>query len=301
MKKNSICIIALFCLFCSFGCVNEDVSRGSADVTAPRRLHPQQRTWNGGPLYERPTAEEVQRFRRRMNEAPMYDIVERHEPLVRSDIWGLVRGGQQLLRSQMLASVWHWNEVVDVTSQFGRSIPLLQARSSNEFPSAFAWIQRTQTLAANPFLPTGNADATVAAEILLHEATHAVFQRVFVSTCQFTHQEFMAMLNRCRDIDYEELFAQETLAYLNEAHWVERYFSFEASPCEFLPQAKLAWQGNPQPFARIMVNYARGEMNNDANRLCGPPIILRGPRAGEYCLPAVVPNDRTVLLVANAR
>ena len=277
----------------AFGCVSDQSSpstRSQSEITQPRRIHPRQRQWAHGPLYERPTTAEIDSYKNLVRTATARE--QWYPPLVDATTLNTLRSGQTVIRMERAPTgTWHPEEVRVAAQEFGNRFPFLMGQIGS-----LGWSEHLQALVVNPAFVARELDPEVASITTFHEATHLVFERYILTHCSFTSQEWMALIDTCADVAYERAFAQEVVAYINEERWAHRID--ENAYAHMYVRTRDARRHQPTHFAEQIEEHTRGLR---PGRHCGPPVIVRGPREGQYCLPALVAGDDLVLMVVNAR
>jgi hypothetical protein len=258
----------------------------------------------------KPTADDVERhaaWRAKWTGAPSTRPVLADEALLAK-----LRAAQRLVIDQPhLEDAWRWSDVRRAVEQFGNTIPIKAAgpREPLAGVAGFAYEFLNGELVVFPdTLRAGSIEHV--AEVLVHEATHVVFARRVLETTKLTPKELTGLCTMCADVDTEVRFATEALAYRNEAVWIDERApeSIDASPIAALLRAALdALDGGPgaravfAAYLRQVDEMSAGPQRAEAAKhhaigVCGPPVVARGPRHGEYFFPSDVARDFLVPL-----
>ncbi len=290
-KRFAILVVAILSIL---GCIKEPPRQRAQAVDAGsiRPRHAEQLRWAHQALYARPTEAELSRYEQLVwLQSP---IDEPAVPLSDQGTIALIVRGQSLIRTQApLAGSWRGDEVCRMAGgSFGTRYPLFMM---TQIP-ALAWSPTHEALVANPILATNGTSDEEVGTILFHEGTHAVLNELLLSHCAFTRHEWQSILQQCFDVRYEDHFAQEALAFLNQRYWAQRV-DLAAHESEYHTRV-LVQQHRPHLFARE-IDRIVGGLPSGAQ--CGPPVIVHGPRRGQYCLPAVIADYPPLMLVVNAR
>jgi hypothetical protein len=140
-----------------------------------------------------------------------------------------------------------------------------------------------------------------AAQVIVHEATHALFAQLVTERTGWSGSNLNALCDFCSDFDLGFDVATEALAHVNEVAWWmarNRVPVSELSPskrqlldaaAQFRRQTSAA-----PPFAHLLHAYA-SEVNSMPGKrvgsFAGPRLILQGRYQGEYFYPSDVdPN-----------
>lgn len=284
-------------------------ARSDASVHAPsvvRLRHSLQAIWNGAPLYQTPTAEEVHRYETIAQTIRPVNEEANTVPLREPRVTALLAGGQRLIHDAApMSELWSDTAVRRMAgSRFGSQFPFQETAGLNQMGGVIAWDPLRQEVVIFTGASAEGATPDLAASYLIHEATHGVFWEAYLALCNWRPEEYVAILLTCSDVRLEEAFVSESIAFLNEAYWLDTRPGDEGlllySGEEPLRMALLARRHQPVEFARAMELYALQETGT-IGQPCGPPVVFRGPRRGQYCLPIEAVDDPIMRMVARAR
>lgn len=179
------------------------------------------------PVMQNPSVDHVRRERA--------DLIERANrmrivpsdalPMTNTVIWERIRRAQEIIATAHVPTgFWEWDAVKQTVLAIGTRYPIVQAPSSTDTrrQQSMAYVSFLQTFKLWPetVLQLSVEDLT---EILLHEATHAVYAQQFAGVSGFSARQEQYLLANCSDVRVVMGMLSEGLAWRNEALWrVER-------------------------------------------------------------------------------
>lgn len=227
---------------------------------------------------------------------------------------------EHVLAFGAISDAWAWDEVRQAVSELGGTIPWVgPSPDDSTYAGATGAELAYDVLEVEVVVfPAHVRERTRAylASVLVHEAVHVVFARRLGKLLGLEPAELNALLALCGDTDLAVRFASESLAYLDEAAWVAERDGealLDAHPAAWFLRPALAHArggaGAAAPYATVLRDFAlEGSRAQGALRLrrpqarCGPPVVTRGPRRGEWLMPVeVAPEVLEALFAALER
>lgn len=204
-----------------------------------------------------------------------------------------IREAQALIEAQReLPGAWRWEDVRAAVRRVGTSMPVLED-TQRIADLSMSYELRTDAIRVQGSWIEDHTSEEVARN-LVHEITHAVYRDEVMRITSYTADEWAALSVYCLDIYRAQSIATEGLAHLNEARWAHVRGTPIDHPIkrEILDSAEEARSGTPRGYNRLAGNllvYANFSLQSFNARpdipVCGPPIIVRGERRGEFFLP----------------
>jgi hypothetical protein len=119
--------------------------------------------------------------------------------------------------------MWQWERVRSVVAEMGDALPVRIATLGEALEDNFIanYSPRSRTVTVSPIFAHYSAEH--AASVLVHEATHAVFESLYDERlADATEEGREAFHERCGNYFLAEYMASEAVARLNEARWLYR-------------------------------------------------------------------------------
>lgn len=208
---------------------------------------------------------------------------------------GTIAEAQRLILGETPpAAMWQWGEVRQAVADFGRRIPI---RDGGEDPSGLKVSEYDSIHNVLLVFPAQlrRRDAEFAASMLVHEATHVVVYARMREMSSFTLKDLFDLHISCTDFGVLAVSATEYLAFRNQARWsFDRpagRAALDVHPSQGVLRLALAAESGRDPeysaYAGFIRSYA---MRNGAfaqvHNLCGPVVMIRGPRRGQFFFPS---------------
>jgi hypothetical protein len=232
-----------------------------------------------------------------INRVASYPNIDRH-PILRDVLLNkrLRNAASAILAMEEPPCAWRWDDVRSTVERFGKSIPIVRPRWDDQVQFArvpMAFIPSPPTLIVNPDLVGDMSDGEITS-ILVHEATHGVFDALAAQTASLSREQLRAATILCGTFNAQMTHIHEGLATWNQLRSYARIEIDEAMREHVGAYAIQAMadfdQGRPKAFARVMAyNLAiRMEESGDAQGLlrnCDYPPIFDGENRGRAFIP----------------
>jgi len=210
--------------------------------------------------------------------------------------------------------MWHWDQVVETIEAIGTDSPFLDAKASHyTLPEgALSYVSYPE---ATVFYTTAEAIVSDTPErlaaLIVHEATHAVFDREMRRLSGLSIQELALIANQCPDFLSMFLFATESVAFHNQASFMECMGStdrdrFTGKMGEILSGMIDGFRGDMDVHRHVgtlVQDYISFEIWQQHHErpvprvTCGPPYIMHDPHRGMRFYPSDVAPDIVVPLM----
>lgn len=213
-----------------------------------------------------------------------------------------IRAAQAIVADQPEPpNAWKWESTRRAVLSFGNSIPIVNVpdplKEAKLFMSYEMSLDRLMVRPKAMDLETVDGMAS----LLIHEATHvAVFQET-VAITGYSREEVGAFAVFCSDFELNWLFANEALAFRNQAAWRAvrtRTASRSGDMLEYIfEMADRAIRGDVHDFAAFALysaNRAKELADSQVkipSRECGSPFILQAERHGQPFVPIMIAPD----------
>lgn len=191
-----------------------------------------------------------------------------------------------------VAEAWQWEAVKKVVDSFGKSLPIYYMKKETYWNNGGNFGMAYREEEERLLIPIDVAEKTdeEVASGLVHEATHAVMFRESLKASGYKAEELSKIHQACWDVHYEHFFATETLAHYNQARWIAQCVKgTDARPNAYFENSwalaadgDYTSQGNLSQYIEKYVDTALGFRKTSPDKLCGPLIMIRGDRAGQY-------------------
>ncbi|MFA6429631.1 MAG: hypothetical protein WCV84_04010 [Patescibacteria group bacterium] len=273
----------------------------SAVATTRERVHAQ-RLWYGQPIPAQPSPSHMARYlllSQQTMEGTRLDLPQlSHQPTRQV----LAQSRDMILNRPTPANAWNWDGVRAVVRSMGAEIALLQTANPNALGGAFSYELVSRSFIVNvPPNDQSGSNTLDMSGAMVHEGTHALVEQEYLRLCGFTHEQWMRILLQCRDVRFEESYLSEILAHLNqEVYWGSLVNIQDLMALGYVRDTYEARHGSPYALARRLAEHARRDVGTHGD-LCGPPVSIRGPRQGSFCLPSMIQDIPMVWDVMDAR
>ncbi|MDD5726848.1 MAG: hypothetical protein PHC53_05635 [Patescibacteria group bacterium] len=193
-----------------------------------------------------------------------------------------------------IRGAWKWEEVKKVIEAFGKTLPIFYMKKETYWDNGgnFGMAYREQEERILVPVDVAEMSDEAAASGLVHEATHAVMFRESLKASGYKSEELKSIHSQCWDVNYEHAYATETLAHYNQARWLLQCAPrLDAGTNNNYP-TPTGWvyvvtgdyeaQGRISQYLEKYVDRALEYHKPKENELCGPLVMIRGDKAGQY-------------------
>lgn len=220
----------------------------------------------------------------------------------------LIQKAQKLVAAQgKLTGAWSWDEVAQTVASLGKDIQIVTT-PTDDLRATFQYLPVSNSLQ----ISTGSIKKMslhAIASGLVHESTHVVFLGEALRMTGFTRMEYMWISQRCQDVSIADTFADEAMAYQNQAAWCAadgHACGDSVVPGSILDTALKAHAGRledrrelAQKFATFAVDNSKTACDkvNGMHMTCEPMAIVRGHKRGSFFFPTDVAPEILVPLL----
>lgn len=192
-----------------------------------------------------------------------------------------------------IRGAWKWEDVKKVVEAFGKTLPIFYMKRETYWDQGgnfgMAYREQEERILV-PVNVAEMSDEEVAGG-LVHEATHAVMFRESLKASGYKSEELKNIHGQCWDVNYEHAYATETLAHYNQARWLLQCAPrLDAGVTNYPTPTGWVYavtgdyeaQGRISQYLEKYVDRVLEYHKPKESELCGPLVMIRGDKAGQY-------------------
>lgn len=274
-------------------CASESEATIQAEPYAPRF---EVRRWvNEARLPYPPPPLTTERFNKLARESKKRPITEPSDIVSAEVPKKLAKARKAIQACGAIQKAWKWEAVKSVVDSFGKTTPIFYMKQETYLGYRGNFGMAYNSEEDRLLVPYNVVDKTDEdlASILVHEATHAVVEQESYRISGYRREELAGIRQKCWDIDYEDRYASEGLAHYNQARWLAQCARSDAGIGNYFVSIWIAAgegdysaQGNFSQYLQQYVDSILDYHKPKPDEVCGPLIMIRGEKAGQYFFPA---------------
>lgn len=260
-------------------------------------------SWVGLSVPDKPTPQDVQAIESLLMGVQPGNLRFDWEESKEHELLAKIEEAKRLVaQSDMVPDMWMRERVMQEVASVGKRKAINSFRSGVHEGFAGGYILILDAYVFN-IKVTVERNVNLVASTLVHEATHQVFISDFLHASGMTSEQLFKMMNVCGDFGLMFNFTTESASYGNQAAWCMASESCKRAASndplrtvedELIVRANRGEADATRVFARFLRDYAHSVQRSTA--ICGPSIILSGPKKGEYLFPSDIYQPAVRLL-----